>query len=260
MPEHSSSESVRTAVVTGASSGLGAATAAALGALGWQVAVGARRMERLEETARTVEARGGKALAHELDVAKPDSIETFFTAVEDHFGPADVIINNAGMSHPGPIHTLSTEELAHEVGVNLTGSIYVTRRALQTLLKTGSRGDIVFISSDASRHPRPHQTIYTATKAGLEGFSSALAMELEGSGIRTCVVRPGPTLSEYASSWGIDLITGLLEYWQHYGLQRHMGTMPAEAIAQAVVNAVTTPQGIRIDLVEVQPEAPKPIL
>ena len=83
-------------------------------------------------------------------------------------------------------------------------------------------------------------------------------MELEGTGIRTTIVRPGSTLSEYASSWDFEKIPALVEYWQGFGLQRHGGVMTAETVARAVVLAVTTEPGVVLDVIEVQPEAPGP--
>jgi NADP-dependent 3-hydroxy acid dehydrogenase YdfG len=246
----------RTAVVTGASSGLGVDIARALGALGWRVALGARREARLRETAGKVEAAGGEAFVHVLDVADSASVEAFFLAVEKQFGLVDVVINNAGLSHPGRVHELDAKRIAEEISVNLLGSIQVTRRALASLIAAGAPGDVVFITSDAARQPRPQQSIYTATKAGLEGFARALAMELEGTGIRSTIVRPGPAVSEYASTWGEEKITELLSFWRHFGLQRHLGVMPGDAVARAVIMAVTTSPGVRLDTIEVQPESP----
>ncbi|MEE3328233.1 MAG: SDR family NAD(P)-dependent oxidoreductase [Myxococcota bacterium] len=251
----SSRNEVRTAMVTGASSGLGVAMAVALGELGFRVAVGARREDRLQETAKQVEAAGGECLAHALDVSKPESIETFFAAMEERFGVADIVVNNAGLSHPAPVHELELDRVRQELDVNLLGAVMISRRFLKPLLKSGQRGDLVFITSDAARFPRPHQSIYTATKAALEAFSSALALELEGTGIRSTVVRPGPAISEYAAGWDPAKIVSLLRRWQHYGLQRNSGVMPSEAVAQAVIAAITTPPGVRLDLIEVQPEA-----
>ena len=258
----------RTAVVTGASSGLGAEIALALGGLGWRVAIGARRTERLDAVAHQLADKGGEPFAHALDVSENESIERFFDAVEARFGAADVVVNNAGLSIPGRIHELSAEDIRYELSVNLVAPMLVCRRAIPPLLAkgakgakgaegaTGAGGDLVFISSDAGRLPRPQQAPYSSAKAGLEAFSHALAMELEGSGIRCTVVRPGPAYSEYAASWPEGKIEELLEYWQHWGLQRHLGTMPSDAVARAVVMAVTSPPGVIFDTIELQPEAP----
>jgi NADP-dependent 3-hydroxy acid dehydrogenase YdfG len=246
----------RTAVVTGASSGLGVAIAEALAALGWCVAIGARRTDRLIETAERITQAGGVPFHHPLDVADAGSVDTFFDAATAAVGPIDVVVNNAGLSFPGNSWELSPKDLAYEVAVNLLGPMYVTRRALPDLIARGEGGDLVFISSDAARNIRPRQATYSATKAGLEAYVRAVGMELEGTGVRTCVVRPGPAASEYAASWGSDQIVDLMSYWPRFGLQRHTNFMPADAVARAVVLAVTTPRGVVLDTIEVQPEAP----
>jgi NADP-dependent 3-hydroxy acid dehydrogenase YdfG len=253
----SSPDSKRTVIVTGASSGLGVAIAVAFGELGWHVAVGARRVERLEDTAELVERAGGTCLPHLLDVSNVDSVDAFYTAVEGKFGAATAVVNNAGSSRPGLLQDISPDALEHEVMVNLLGPMYMVRRALPAMIERGEGGDVVFITSDAAVHPRPQQAPYTATKAGMEGLARALSMELEGTGIRSTIVRPGPAISEYAAGWDGEQIIELLEYWKQFGLQRHGGVMPAEAVARAVVVAVTTPSGVHFDTIEVQPEAPR---
>jgi NADP-dependent 3-hydroxy acid dehydrogenase YdfG len=256
--ESDSTSAPRTVAVTGASSGLGAAIACAFGELGWRVAVGARRIERLKETARAVEQRGGTAFAHVLDVSDSVSVDRFFEETEKQLGVATVVVNNAGLSYPGLAQEQRVDDLVHEVGVNLLGPMFMCRRAIPSMLANGQGGDFVHISSDASVNARPQQATYTATKSGLEGYHRALAMELEGTGIRSTVVRPGPALSEYAASWDAGKIPALLAYWQHFGLQRHGGVMPADAVARAVVLAATTPRGVVLDTIEIQPEAPIP--
>ncbi len=245
----------RVAVVTGASSGLGVAMAVALGELGWKVAIGARRVERLADTAKRVEEVGGTAALAALDVADATSVDVFFDEIESTFGPVDVVVNNAGLSYPGHAWQLATEDMAYEVAVNLLGPMYVARRAIPGMIEK-RRGDLVFVTSDAAVHARPQQSTYTATKKGLEGYARALSMELEGTGVRSTIVRPGPAASEYAATWGAEKITDLMSYWPRYGLQRHAAFMPAEAVARAVKLAVTTPPGVVLDTIEVQPEAP----
>jgi NADP-dependent 3-hydroxy acid dehydrogenase YdfG len=244
----------RVSVVTGASSGLGLATALAFARLGWSVAVGARREDRLQAAAEQIRASGATAFAHRLDVTCAESVDSFFSAVERALGPAEVVVNNAGVSRPAPLHETPFERIRDEVATNLTGPIYVTRRALPSMLERRG-GDLVFVSSDSTRHPRPRQTIYSATKAGLENFQQALAMELEGTGIRALTVRVGPALSEFSASWDPGDYRHV-EYWRRYGLQRHGGVLPAEQVARAIVLAVTTPRGVLLDTIEIQPEAP----
>jgi NAD(P)-dependent dehydrogenase (short-subunit alcohol dehydrogenase family) len=246
----------RTAIVTGASAGIGVAIATELGRLGWKVAVGARRIDRLADTAGAVREAGGEPFVHALDVSDASSIEAFFDAAESSLGPVDVVVNNAGVAHPGRLPDIPVDAIQHEVATNLTGPILLSRLAINSLRRRRARGDLVFITSDASRHARPRMATYTATKAGLEALAHSLAMELEGSGIRATTIRVGPTLSEFGFAWPIEHIEELLSYWLRFGLQRHPGVLPPEATARAVVTAVTAPPGVLLDTIEVQPEAP----
>jgi NADP-dependent 3-hydroxy acid dehydrogenase YdfG len=251
----SSTAEPRTALVTGASSGLGAAIARALGALGWSVAIGARRSAQLQEVAEQIDAVGGKAFAHELDVTELDSIETFVAASEQRLGPIDTIVNNAGTSKPGRLFELSADDLRREINTNLLGPMLLTRLMLPSLIER-RRGDLVFISSQNAVIPRPLQLGYTATKAGLEAMVRVLQMELEGSGVRATTVRPGPTRSNFGLDWDPAAIKRVLKSWKRWGIQRHHRYLPAEAIAAAVVHTVTAPAGTHFDLIQVNPEGP----
>jgi len=245
----------RTALVTGASSGIGAAIAEALGALGWSVAIGARRIDPLKQVAAQIEAAGGTAFAHELDVSKLGSIEAFVAASEQSLGPIDTVVSNAGTSTPGRLFELSEDDLRREIDTNLLGPMLLTRLMLPNLIERRS-GDLVFISSQNAVIPRPLQLGYTATKAGLEAMVRVLQMELEGSGVRATTVRPGPTRSNFGMDWDPVAIKRVLASWKHWGVQRHHRYLPAQAIAAAVVHAVTAPAGTHFDLIQVNPEGP----
>jgi NADP-dependent 3-hydroxy acid dehydrogenase YdfG len=251
------SENGRVALVTGASTGIGRAIAVELGRLGWPVAIGARRRDRLEETADEVRAVGATPFVHELDVTDAASIETMFAACESELGVVDVVVNNAGLSYPGWLHEITADEITREVTTNLIGAMLVTRRAVAALRDAERSGDIVFISSDAVRNARPRQAIYSGTKAGLEQFARSMSMELEGTGIRATTVRVGPTMSEFGFGWSPEMIMELTAFWQHYGLQRHFGLLDAADVGRAVATVVTTRPGIMYDTLEVQPECPR---
>ena len=244
------------AIVTGASSGIGPAIAVELGRLGWRIAVGARRVDRLDHTAAAVRDAGGEAFVHALDVTSADSVEAFVTAAEAALGPVEVLVNNAGMATPGWLHEIPTDAIEREVSTNLLGPLLMSRLAISSLRGSGRRGHLVFITSDATRHARPRMAAYTATKAGLEALAHSLSMECEGSGIRVTTVRVGPTLSEFGFGWPMDALEDIMSYWPRFGLQRHAGLLEPEAVARAVVTAVTAPPGVVVDTVEVQPEAP----
>jgi NADP-dependent 3-hydroxy acid dehydrogenase YdfG len=246
----------RVAIVTGASSGIGRATARALGGLGWKIALGARRLDRLGDAAAEVDAAGGKAFAHPLDITQSRSIDDFFAAAEDALGPVDVLVNNAGMSTPGRFVHLVDDVLRCEVETNLLGPMLTSRRGIASMLERGVPGDLVFISSDASQNARPRMVAYSATKAGVELLARSLALELEGTGIRSATVRVGPTLSDFGANWPAEEIEDLMQYWPTYGLQRHAGILQPDDVARAVVTVVTAPAGVHIETIEVQPEAP----
>jgi NADP-dependent 3-hydroxy acid dehydrogenase YdfG len=245
----------RTAFVTGASSGFGAAIARALGELGWRVALGARRLERLEQAAHEVEKAGGEACFHALDVADEASIEAFFAAAEAAFGPAEVLVSNAGIGRPGLLHEVPSANLRAELDTNLLGPMLVARRALPAMLERRS-GDLVFVTSLNAVLPRPLQAGYTASKAGLEGVARVLQMELEGTGVRSTIVRPGAARTEMGWDWPPAIVERIVSSWKYWGVLRHHRYLRPEAIARAVVHVVTAPPGTHVDLVQVNPEGP----
>ena len=249
-------DEARTALVTGASSGIGAAIGIALGGLGWRVAIGARRVEPLGETASAIETAGGRAFAHPLDVRSPQSVDEFFDVAERTFGPVDVLVNNAGIALPGALHEVGDDEHRLIVETNLLGPIYTSRRAIRSLLDRGAAGDLVFISSDVTVHPRPKMPAYGASKAGLEHLATILALELEGTGIRTSVVRVGPTLTSFGDGWNPEIFETLMPQWQRFGLQRHWHTNDAATVGRAVASVVTLERGSTVSLLEVQPTPP----
>jgi NADP-dependent 3-hydroxy acid dehydrogenase YdfG len=244
---------MRTALVTGASSGIGAAIAVGLGACGFAVALGARRTDRLAEVAGAIEKDGGRALAHPLDVTRPESIDAFVAAAEVGLGPLDVVVSNAGVGVPGLLHEIGVEEVEAELRTNLLGPMLLARRVLPGMLARRT-GDIVFVSSMNAVEPRPYQVGYTAAKAGVEGLARALRRELEGTGVRAVVVRPGPTRSEFGFAWGPQVLERVLDSWKRWGFLRHNEMLDGEAIAAAVVWAATQPRSTSIDVIQLNPE------
>jgi NADP-dependent 3-hydroxy acid dehydrogenase YdfG len=245
----------RVAIVTGASSGIGRAIAVALGSLGWKIALGGRRADKLAETAGLVSENGGEAFPRNLDVTDAASVDAFVSTVEDVMGPVDVLVNNAGIAIPGAFWELAPEQLEREMRTNLLGPMLCARRVLGSMIERRS-GDVIFVSSDTARAPRPRMLGYSASKAGIEVAARALIMELEGTGVRATTVRVGPTLTDFASDWTAEQVGDLMGYWPKYGIQRHFNTLHPDDVARAVVYAVTSPPGVHLDLIEVQPEAP----
>jgi len=252
-----SERTLRTAIVAGASSGIGAAIARALGALGWAVVLGGRRADKLAEVASDVEKAGGRAAALPLDLEAPASIDAFFDASERALGPADVLVNNAGICVPGLLHEVKPEEFQREIATNLVGPALLARRMITSLRARDAAGDLVFISSENVTSPRPFQPGYTASKWGLEGLARTLRLELDGTGIRSTIVRPGPTFpTDFARGWDPALVKRLLATWKAFGIQRHLRWMPADSVAAAVIAVVTAPAGTHFDVVALSPEAP----
>lgn len=245
----------RPAVVAGASSGIGAATVLALAAAGHPVALGARRTDRCEALAAQVRSAGGEAYVGALDVTDTDSVTAFAAAAAAALGDVEVVVSNAGSVAPGTIHEVDTDRFQDEVDLAIGGAHRLVRAFVPAMVER-RRGDIVFVSSDVAVRARPFMSSYAAGKWGLEGMAHALQMELEGSGVRASIVRPGPTWSEMGTDWDVDDAAFVLEQWARFGHARHPHFLKPTAIADAITAVVSAPRGVHLNLVEVSPEAP----
>ena len=245
----------RPAVVVGASSGIGAAAAAALARAGLPVALGARRTDRLDAVATAIRDAGGEAVAHPVDVTSGESVAAFADAVRRDLGEVEVVVASAASVQPGALAEIDTEVLAHELDLNVAGVHRVVRAFVPGMVER-RRGDLVVVSSDVAQRARPMMAGYTATKWGVEGLMAALQMELEGSGVRASVLRPGPTLTEMGMDWEGDGVVRVIEAWSRFGLARHDHFMPADPVGEAIAGIVTAPRGVHLSLVEFNPEAP----
>ena len=243
----------RPALVAGASSGIGAATATLLAAAGHPVALGARRVERCEDLAATIREDGGEAVAVALDVADSASVEAFVSAATDALGVPEIVVSGAGDLDAARIHDLDSEEFAAQLQVHLVGAHRLVSRVVPGMVSRG-RGDIVFVSSDVVRAPRTWMGAYVAAKNGVEGMARALAMELEGTGVRASVVRPGPTTTGMGMTWDAATTGVVLEDWVKWGSARHPYFLRPEDVAEVIATVVHTPRGRHLTLVEVQPE------
>jgi len=255
MPRFAPHPEKRPSIVTGASSGIGAATAIALAEAGHPVALGARRVAKSEEVAARIRAAGGEALALPLDVGDNDSVRKFVAAATEALGPVEILVSSAGGLTPSPIHELDTDQFAEQVGVNLIGAHRLVSAVVPDMVAR-RRGDVVFIGSDVVPAPRPGMAAYVPAKAGLEAMAHAMRMELEGTGVRASIVRPGPTVSDLAAGWDQQATLTMLENWKQWGFARHPYFLRASDIAAAVATVVSAPRGVHLTLVEVQPEAP----
>ncbi|MEV5003946.1 SDR family oxidoreductase [Nocardioides sp. LML1-1-1.1] len=185
-----SNNETRTAVITGASSGIGEATARALAADGYRVALLARRVDRITALA---EELGKGAIAIEADVTNRDSIVAAAGRVQEEMGGADVLINNAGVMLLGPFTAEQHDDYRHMIDVNLLGAITTTEVFLEQLKEDG--GDIINISSVAGVRARAGNGVYAATKFGLNGWSESLRQELLPD-VRVTVIEPGAVATE----------------------------------------------------------------
>jgi NADP-dependent 3-hydroxy acid dehydrogenase YdfG len=233
----------RVAVITGASSGIGAATARALAADGYRVALLARRADRIQALADEL---GNGAIAISADVTDRDSLVAAAQRVKDELGGADVLVNNAGIMLLGPFTSEQREDSRRMVETNLLGAMTATEVFLDQLKDGG--GDLVNISSVAGRTARAGNAGYAATKWGMNGWSEALRQELQPD-VRVIVVEPGAVATE------------LPEHITH-GETREMVkqgyaqlSITAEDIAEIVAFALSRPQGVSLNEILVRPTA-----
>ncbi len=245
----------RPAVVTGASSGIGRATAAAMAAAGHPVALGARRLDACEEEVAGIRSSGGEAVALPLDLADATSVTQFAKSAEEALGPIEVVISNAGRNMPGTVLGTDAESFEGVLDVNVAGTHRLVRALLPAMVER-RRGDLAFVTSDVAERPRPHMAAYVTSKWGLEGYVRALQMELEGTGVRASIIRPGPTATAMGLDWDPVVTNAVLGQWASWGFTRHFNFMPPDGVAQAIVSAVSLPRGVHATVVELQPEAP----
>jgi NAD(P)-dependent dehydrogenase (short-subunit alcohol dehydrogenase family) len=255
MPRFEPNPERRPAVVTGASSGIGRATALALAASGHPVVLGARRVAECEDAAVSIREQGGEAEAIHLDLADPASVEQFCRAAVDALGAVEILVSNAAQNMAGTALGTAPDAFDHVLRVNVSGTHRLIH-ALAPAMTERRRGDIVFVTSDVAERPRPAMAAYVTSKWGLEGYVHSLQMELEGTGVRATIVRPGPTMTGMGMDWD-PVVTGqVIEEWAAWGFARHSNFMRPEGVAQAVVAAVSLPRGTHATIVELQPEAP----
>jgi clavulanate-9-aldehyde reducatase len=238
----------KVAAVTGASSGIGEATAVALAGAGAAVAIGARREDRLSSLAERIEGDGGQALAVPVDVADEDSARSFVTEAHSSLGGLDILVNNAGVMLLGPVEGAPTEQWRTMVNVNLLGLLYCTHAALPLMREAGG-GHIVNLSSVAGRSANAGSAVYNLTKFGVGAFSEALRQEISGAGIRTTVIEPGFVDTELQ---GHNEHPAVRE-----GIEKMRESMPevlqAEDIAAAILYAVSQPQRVDVNEVLIRP-------
>jgi NADP-dependent 3-hydroxy acid dehydrogenase YdfG len=238
----------KVAAITGASSGIGEATALALVAEGAKVVIGARREERLTDLAERIEAAGGTAVPVATDVTDEAQANAFVKRAVDDFGRLDILVNNAGVMLLGPITGARTDQWRRMIEVNELGLLYCTHAALPIMTEAGS-GDIVNVASVAGRVARLGSGVYNMTKWGVVGFSEALRQECALAGVRVTAIEPGWVDTELQGHNDHPLV---LEQMKKM-LERIDKVLEADDIARAITFAVTQPPHVSINEMLIRP-------
>ncbi|MFF3373758.1 SDR family NAD(P)-dependent oxidoreductase [Streptomyces sp. NPDC002680] len=241
------------ALVTGASSGIGAATARRLAEQKASVVLVARRKDRLDDLAAEIEKAGGTALVLEADITDRAQAEAAVQQAVEHFGRLDILVNNAGLMLLGPVVDADVEEWERMIAINLQGLLYTTRAALPHLLKAAENGprrvaDIVNISSIAGRQAWANYGVYNLTKFGVNGFTESLRQEVTQRHVRVSVLEPGAVDTELGSHNNDTIHTEILEPFN----EQHERLEPAD-IADGIAYIVTRPRHASIAELWVMP-------
>ena len=245
----------RPALVAGASSGIGEATAIRLARNGFPVALGARRVEKLDEIVGKIRADGGEAITVHLDVTDADSVKAAVEQTTAELGDIEVLVAGAGDTYFGKLDAISTEHFESQIQIPLIGANRVASAVLPGMIER-RRGDLIFVGSDVALRQRPHMGAYGAAKAALVAMVTNYQMELEGTGVRASIVHPGPTKTSMGWSLPAELIGPALEDWAKWGQARHDYFLRADDLARAITFVAETPRGGFIANMELQPEAP----
>jgi NADP-dependent 3-hydroxy acid dehydrogenase YdfG len=240
------------ALVTGASSGIGAATAVTLATQGASVALAARRKDRLDTLADQIRAQGGTALVLESDVTDESQAVDVVNRTVTELGRLDTLVNNAGVMLLGPVEGAPVSEWQRMVELNLLGLLYCAHAALPHLLRAAEDGprrvaDMVNISSVAGRVPRLGSGVYNLTKHGVGAFSESLRQEVTRRHVRISLVEPGATSTELASHNRAEVLETMRTRFA--GMER----MEAEDIADAVSYIVTRPRHVAVNEILIRP-------
>lgn len=248
---NSSNLTGRVAVITGASSGMGAASAKTLAAQGAKVALLARRKERLDELAAQIISAGGTALVIVTDVTDQASVEAAARQVKEQFGNADLVLNNAGIMLPAPIEELHTDQWQHQIDLNITSVMHTIGAFVPQLTAAAAAGrtaDLINMSSVAAQYLFPNFAVYSGTKAFVSHLSRHMRLELGPKDIRVTILEPGVVSTELqghvtdagASAWLKDAA-------------RTMELLQPEDVAQVVAFTAALPRHVNLQQVTIMP-------
>ena len=245
----------RTALVTGASSGIGAETARALAAAGAAVVVAARRRDRLEALAAELAKRGAAVLAVATDMRQEPDIVGCFAAARERFGGVDVLVNNAGLGRGAPISSASSEPWREMLEVNVLGLAIATREAIRDMERRGTAGHVVNVASMAAhRVPGPESGMYAATKFAVRALTEGVRQELRAkqSAIRVSLVSPGYVATEFA-----DVFAGRPGALEALQARLNVTMLEGDDVARAILWVVTQPPHVEVHDVLVRPTQQK---
>ncbi len=232
--------------ITGASSGLGEATARLLSAEGAFVVLGARRMDRLQSLAEELTAHGGKALAVATDVTIFDQVRELVNAAMQAYGRVDVMLNNAGLMPHSPLERLKIDDWNRTIDVNIKGVLYGIAAVLPHM-KQQKSGHIINVSSVAGHKVGPGSAVYSATKTAVRVLSEGLRQEVKPYNIRTTVISPGAVATELPNSiTEPDVAANIHQFYEAFAI-------PAESFAHAVLYAMSQPDAVDINEILFRP-------
>ncbi|WP_110651784.1 SDR family oxidoreductase [Salinicola peritrichatus] len=231
-------------LITGASSGIGEATARHLVGLGAKLTLGARRTDRLERLVSEIREAGGEADCRELDVTVVESMRAFVTAAQETYGRVDVIINNAGVMPLSKLEALKLDEWNRMIDVNIRGVLHGIAAALPVMQNQHS-GQVINLSSIGGHSVAPTAAVYSATKFAVMAISEGLRLEVGGD-IRVTVISPGVTESELADSITDATAREAMKSFR-------AGAIPAEAIARSIAFAIGQPAEVDVSEIIVRP-------
>jgi NADP-dependent 3-hydroxy acid dehydrogenase YdfG len=237
----------KVALVTGASSGIGEATAIALARSGARVAIAARRRDRLDGVARQMADLCTEALVLESDVTRPEDAESIVGRTVERWGRLDVLVNNAGLMLLSPIERARIEDWRRMIDLNLLGLMVATRAALPHMRRQKD-GHVVNISSTAGRVANPDASVYAATKFGVGAFSEALRREVYKDNIRVTIIEPGAVATELREHVPDPDTRERIDTWA-----RSMRQLQSEDVAAAILYAVSQPPHVNVNEILLRP-------
>ena len=233
-------------VITGASSGLGEATARYLAERGATVVLGARRVDRLDALVRAITSSGGQAYAVATDVTNPADVQALVDAAVERYGRLDVILNNAGVMPHSPLERRKIDDWNRTIDVNIKGVLYGIAAALPQMQRQKS-GHIINVSSVAGHRVGPGGAVYSATKTAVRVISEGLRQEVKPWNLRTTIISPGAVATELPTSiTEADVAKGVAQFYEQYAI-------PPDSFARAVAFAIGQPEDVDVNEILFRP-------